>query len=220
MISKEEYFNFAGIIPDLVLTDKNYDDFVLSHDIKMKFIKAQNVWDRYAAIREMYDLMLPKLIERYRVEPNFLPWSLMFTPIEDMAWQEIRYIGLPVYPQYPVGKYFLDFGSPKFKIGIELDGKEFHKDYKKDLARDEELLQLGWKIFRIEGKECYTEPTYFAHDEYHDGNREYMYNKWLNTTVGGVLECIDMVYFRGREFEADENYKQSLRNHKLANFEI
>lgn len=73
-----------------------------------------------------------------------------FTPIERRAWEDIRSFGLRMYPQYPVGRRFVDFGDPERQIAVELDGRAYH-DLERDLARDEELRAVGWSVFHVPG---------------------------------------------------------------------
>lgn len=89
-----------------------------------------------------------------RADPYWVDWSKVFTPIEYAAWIDIRRIGMPVYPQYPAGRFFLDFGDPFRKIAIECDGKQFH-NAERDAARDRELGEIGWTVYRMSGAECY-----------------------------------------------------------------
>lgn len=51
--------------------------------------------------------------------------------------------------------YFLDFYLPDYKIAIEIDGKYHSTDeqIKKDSERDNDLLKLGIKTFRITNKQ-------------------------------------------------------------------
>lgn len=84
-----------------------------------------------------------------RISPYWINWQ--FTPIEFNVWCDIRNIGIPFYPQIPVLNYFIDFADPCKKIGIEVDGKEFHHDKGKDQKRDLKLQKEGWKIIRIPG---------------------------------------------------------------------
>jgi len=100
---------------------------------------------RWAAIRKIY-----KLQEGQGYSPYFVDWGLIFTPIESDAWHYIRLYGLPMYPQFPVGRYFVDFGDPDRRIAIECDGAAFH-DADKDKKRDAELLEMGWRVFRFPG---------------------------------------------------------------------
>ena len=114
-------------------------------------------FSQFLAIRKAYAKILPSWLEEYektgemRQDPYFMDW--IFTPIEQNVWSDIRSLGLPFYPQIPVLNYFIDFGCPFLKIGIECDGKAWH-DHDLDKARDARLAAEGWMIFRIEGHEC------------------------------------------------------------------
>ena len=60
----------------------------------------------------------------------------VLTPIEEAAWMTMESKGrMPLYPQYPVGRFIVDFANPVKKIGIELDGREWHNE-EKDTSRD------------------------------------------------------------------------------------
>lgn len=83
-------------------------------------------------------------------------WVSVFTPIEAAVWSDLRCAGLSMWPQFPVGRFFVDFGNPVARIAIECDGKAFH-DAQKDAARDLELARLGWKVLRIPGWRCKNE---------------------------------------------------------------
>lgn len=80
-------------------------------------------------------------------------WQDLFTPIEAALWHEIRRQNLAMWPQLPVGKYFVDFGNPELKIAIECDGEEFH-DWEQDARRDREMQAMGWQLYRIPGWRC------------------------------------------------------------------
>ena len=130
---------------------------------------------------------------------NACDWSYILTPIEMDAWFWILQKGrTPFYPQYPVGKYIIDFGMPHLKIGLELDGKAYH-DKDKDYARDKELKSLGWTIIRVTGKEMVRSQP----DEIHafhemDDIRQAspILNKWLRTTGEGVIQAIKGRYLK------------------------
>lgn len=78
-------------------------------------------------------------------------WDKIWTLIERNVWADIRYIGLPFYPQFPAGKYFIDFADPQAAIGLEVDGKQYHQNIEKDRARQNELEKMGWIIIRLQG---------------------------------------------------------------------
>lgn len=159
----------------------------------------------YSQIREHYEYLTPLIIERSNRFPSGwvspyskIDWMGIFSPIENQAWQAIRWVGsAPMYPQYPVDKYFLDFGNPFVKVAIECDGREFHQDKEKDKARDERLLSLGWTVYRVPGSDC-VRPV---HWQYYD--LEYVYEDMRSsilmdfymTTIEGVIKAISIKHF-------------------------
>ncbi len=97
-------------------------------------------------IRDSYRFWTP------RCDPyGIYDWNAIFSPIEKLVWVEIRNLGLPFYPQYPVLNFFLDFADPIKKIGLELDGKDYHLDKEKDRRRQELIENEGWDVYRISG---------------------------------------------------------------------
>lgn len=170
----------------------------------------------YDKIREHYLYLTPLIMEmgntsRSRwIDPytNLVDWSGVFSPIELDAWNAIRGIGkCPLYPQYPVGKYFLDFGNPFMKIAIECDGKEYHLDKEKDNRRDYNLKQLGWKIYRIPGSDCRRPVS----EEYYDvayaleERRRSIISEFYRSTIEGLVNALAILYF-GYETYWDDEY--------------
>ncbi len=113
-------------------------------------------------IRLAYDVLTPQIIQRGcqdgkgRLDPYIFPWHEIFSPIEDLAWQEIRRIGVPLYPQYPADRYCLDFANPYLRIALEVDGKAWHQDVQRDRERDANLLRDKWHVFHCSGREVYA----------------------------------------------------------------
>lgn len=121
-------------------------------------------------------------------------WITILTPIEYNVWSDIRYLGLPFYPQFPVRGYFLDFADPINKIGIEVDGKEWHLDKEKDLKRQNNLEEIGWKIIRIEGKYTYANKQDFFKDideEYYDSKKHQFETLYSEGILGKLREKYD-----------------------------
>lgn len=172
----------------------------------------------FSEIKEKYNWFEKKIFERYErsksvsrwIDPYCLGYDFMsyFTHIEMMAWQALRCYGkAPFYPQYPVGKYFLDFGNPIVKIGIECDGKDFHTDKKRDYNRDRDLQELGWDIYRVSGSDCNRIVYLYEHSQDMDeravseNKNDYYYN-----TIEGLIECLGVRYFNQMFYgDADEN---------------
>jgi len=57
--------------------------------------------------------------------------------------------------------YRLDFAYPNLKVGVEVDGHDFHKTKEqrtKDAHRDRVLTKAGWTILRFTGSEIFSNP--------------------------------------------------------------
>jgi hypothetical protein len=123
-------------------------------------------------------------------------WVPMFTPIEDDAWCEIRSAGLPMWPQFPVGKFFVDFGNPVAKVALECDGKEFHSAVK-DAERDKVLRSMGWRVIRVTGSRCYKTrvmlPAWQLEErgEYVDEGYDEIYHR---ETLAGVMRQLKRIF--------------------------
>ncbi|WP_136420309.1 DUF559 domain-containing protein [Herbaspirillum sp. ST 5-3] len=159
-------------------------------------------FNKYLAIRNEYARIMPAWMDQYektgdmRQDPYFMDWD--FSPIERQVWGDIRSLGLPFYPQIPVLNYFLDFGCPFLKIGIECDGKAWH-DHELDKARDARIAKQGWMIFRIEGHECNR--TIEPWTEYEEEERMDLVEKYFMTTSEGILSAIKRRHFNDEPCE-------------------
>ncbi len=80
------------------------------------------------------------------------------TPSEDILWQEVRngkLNGLKFKRQHSIGNYIVDFYCATARLVIEVDG-EIHLAYdqqEKDKLRDENLIDMGFKIIRFTNDE-------------------------------------------------------------------
>lgn len=122
-------------------------------------LKLLEHWDsprRWEIIRTYYAEVTPRILAGYRLDPYALGLGDKMTPIEFALWQEIRYHGLPFYPQYPVGRRFVDFGDPVYRIAVEADGAAYHSK-ERDELRDFELKREGWRVFHITGRVAFTQ---------------------------------------------------------------
>jgi len=159
-------------------------------------------------IRDIYKLIEPELKKEgyktfrsnYQVAKDFA-FSGFYTPIEFAAFEIFYYEQrLPIFPQYPIFEYLVDFAIPPLKMAIELDGKQH--DLKKDLIRDERLENAGWRVIRIKGKECFV-GKYFddivklnGRSIEYDG---YELREFFLDSLEGVSKAIDIVYIKGGE---------------------
>ncbi len=126
----------------------------------------------YEELRAHYASINDRIYERSAQGYYTAPYSRgidfvqIMSPIEFQTWQALRCFGrMPLYPQYPVGKYWADFANPYFKIAIECDGKAFHTDYEKDRQRDIDFNKMGWEVYRITGADCNRIVDIYVEDE-------------------------------------------------------
>lgn len=116
--------------------------------------------NRWNEIRAFYRAIEPAILAESSMEWAVDPYEwdasglIRLTPIEAWLWHDIRAVDVVMYPQYPVGRFFVDFANPVARVVIECDGAEFHKDAERDAARDAWLRPQGWHVYRISGKDC------------------------------------------------------------------
>lgn len=202
-------------------------------ELEEKFHKALKTKEKWNVLREIYEELTPRIIANGKkgklgfIDPYYVDWTRLFTPIEYDAWCSIRPKCIALYPQYPVLNYFIDFAHPYLKVGVEMDGKKWH-DADKDRARDEKLAEIGWRIFRIPGAECYAKIRMLeeiVNDEYltDDYERRTEIEDYFLKTSDGVFKAIEILYFR-RHFERYRKYfdiaVKTLNQHRLAGFSI
>ncbi len=162
---------------------------------KLFEIVLKNDHRKWNAIREIYSTIDTSWFDPYPVD-----WTRVFTPIECMAWGELRGLGLPFFPQYPVLQFFADFADPIQKIVIECDGKRFHnKD--RDAERDRMMIDAGWKVFRVSGSDCnrILESPFEKSHEFHaygeELKAEELVRHWAQSTIDGLVWALAAVYY-------------------------
>jgi len=137
-------------------------------------------WDtpkRWNLIRKLYKEVEPMILSGERISPYFAPFADYMTPIERAVWGEIRCYGLPFYMQYPVGRRFVDFGDPVEMVAIEVDGAAYHTP-EADAKKTEEIMNEGWILFRITGKDAFYKQNAIADVAEHYGVRLHSEEEW------------------------------------------
>ena len=102
-------------------------------------------------------LILAEKRNEWAMDPYAWTQYISLSPIEQRLWENIREANVVLYPQYPIDKFFVDFANPVAMVVIECDGEAFHLDAAKDARRDNRLRELGWTVYRINGKDCCTD---------------------------------------------------------------
>lgn len=177
-------------------------------------MKDETLSERFARIRKHYEIELPRMqaeherTGRVHFDPYRLDFTSDMTPIEAMAWSDIRCAALPFFPQLPVLSYFLDFADPFNKIAIECDGKQWH-DAEKDAKRDARLHAEGWTVYRIPGHKCNRslkrpydmvmekQEAGYSRDEALALVANYA-REWFATTSEGIIEAIAITHYGHR----------------------
>lgn len=184
-------------IADQIAKDETISDFWPAHG------KAS-----FDQIKALY-----RTIDLNHYTPYPVDWTQQFSPIERMTWSEIRYRGLPFWPQFPIGKYFADFADPKLKIVIECDGKDFH-DKERDEIRDRWMTHQGWAVFRISGSDCNRlmgspwEAISEGDVERESEQYQRLVREWHIRTVDGLISAIASYYYGSRA--PDEHVRAAL----------
>lgn len=126
-----------------------------------KQIMSGGVREKFNGLREFYKLARKEIFDAGRnewgIDAYEVNWVALFTPIEKALWHDIRDCNAVFYPQYPVGRYFVDFGNPVARVAIECDGARYHQDKEKDAERQKTIEAIGWRVYRISGRDCFTE---------------------------------------------------------------
>ncbi len=72
--------------------------------------------------------------------------SVLDKPQRDV-FSEIKSVGVWLFPFYPIGNSFINFGNPFSRIGIEI----IYKNYKKEKEiRIQEFEKKGWEVHKID----------------------------------------------------------------------
>lgn len=121
-------------------------------------MRSSDIKERSTGTKIFYGTRMKQILAAKRNEWGIAPyeadWIEIFTPIEEALWHDIRALGGVLYPQFPVGRFFVDFGNPQARVAIECDGAAFHTDYAKDKKRQDEIEAMGWAVYRFTGRDC------------------------------------------------------------------
>lgn len=203
---------------------KNRDKFfpVVEYENETNYFKKLKLIARYYRFNESDIIKFNSEYPRHWYHSYPIDWTLFFTPIEMNVWGDIRSKGVVMYPQYPALNYHLDFANPAIKVGVEVDGAEYHKNKEKDKNRDSELSRAGWTIFRITGKESvythYNDSLECSEGRMDEDEADECIKDWIFNSGNGIITAIDQIYFRGGDGSRfTEICKESLQHHCLTN---
>lgn len=176
-----------------------------------------DIFQQRVLLKKCYESLTPYIIETkgIGVDPYIIDWHSYLNANEWSVFAICRCEAISMFPQYPVGRFFLDLGNPYFKVGIEVDSKTWHV-LEKDIERDKELRKLGWKIYHLTSTEAFVYKDldfYYCADE---EDLEEMTIKFLTETTEGIMTCFRHVSMEScltREYW--ETAKKVANNHLL-----
>src|SRR5687767_1350653 len=88
--------------------------------------------------------------EQYHISAFIENWPSVLNKIQTIVYGEIKSAGIRLYPLYPIGEDFINFGNPFKKIGIEIYYKT--NGFVEKQAKLERIKNMGWKVYTFESK--------------------------------------------------------------------
>ena len=89
---------------------------------------------------------------RLRLVPPAKYLRRVQTEAERKLWSRLRFRRLydaKFRRQYPLGHFIVDFCCPERKLVVEIDGGVHRKTYLQDRARDQILMNRGYRVLRF-----------------------------------------------------------------------
>lgn len=131
----------------------NWDNTYTSFSLEVSCPNCSIVWSY--KLEQFWSQQPEHVIQQYQhTVPQFA------SPIEKDFWHLWKSrCPIALIPQYPVGKYSLDFAHVPTKTAIELDGRQYHSTpYQRsnDMKRQTEIEQQGWRFLRYSGLDIYN----------------------------------------------------------------
>ena len=221
---------------------ENFDvnAFVRDRRLREGYDDAKTMGDKWGHIRQVWQEHMPTVMgapaDRW-VAPYFVDWD--FSPAEYAAWSALRCSShiAPLYPQVPVFNWFVDFGNPRRRIGLEVDGEKWHTPAK-DRERDLQLWGQDWRIFRVPAREFlsndaselwrrYEDRCEWLLSDGRDPERENdsdvltIAEDYMMHTGDGVVDAIAAQYFRSTlHWPFDRFVLQTLSTHRFVDFPL
>jgi hypothetical protein len=142
---------------------------------------------------------------RYLPYYEVQPWSEILNPVEREVFEDIREIGIPMYPIFPVAENtYLHFANPFHRVGIEIAYKNSLKaliDRKINLLRAQQ-----WTVFVIPSQSCRLTLEEFFQRKRKDPHLEWeelshelqsqFFKKYYLENCACLLHYINELYFQ------------------------
>lgn len=108
-------------------------------------------------IRKRYEYYFQKaMINRDYTLPCYeiQYWDQVLNPVAKRVFEDIRCMGLSLYPYYPISGYgFIPFANPFIKVGLEIIYK--HTDVEVLKRKVSFLESVGWEMYLTKSQKSY-----------------------------------------------------------------
>ncbi len=97
----------------------------------------------------------------------FAPRVVTESPVEELMLKALVALNLVPETQFQEAHYRMDFAFPDKRLGIEIDGHNYHKTKEQrqhDAQRDRFLSARGWTVLRFTGSEVFRNPNRCANE--------------------------------------------------------
>lgn len=108
----------------------------------------------------------------FRLKIHDYDWMRNLNDVQFNIYQDIVGEGIKLFPLYPIEDiYFIDFGNPFSRFGIEI----LYKNYgiKEKQEKINYLISIGWTIFTIDSKNTYMNEEDFYNSKKSNDSKQY-----------------------------------------------
>ncbi len=119
---------------------------IVDSALQKKHVQLNELWDAHLRNKGRYGSPAARLLLQTAAEGSRSEAERLFARL-------LRGAGITGWrPNYPVGGYRVDFGFPKYKVAVEIDGLAFHsgaEDFQVDRERQNAIALCGWQVLRF-----------------------------------------------------------------------
>jgi very-short-patch-repair endonuclease len=114
--------------------------------------------------------------------------------------------------EYSIFPYYLDFAFLNIKLDVEIDGSQHifcERQKQIDIKRNEKLIKLGWKVFRIPGFKLKNE-----FEQIEKQFLEYLDSFDLQPKLYNFSECV-IEYYKFKKIKEKQDQEQKLKEKQI-----
>lgn len=176
------------------------DEEAYLQKLNVMYSQSQNSWHQRLILSHYYMITMNDILDDPRLYPDRHAFDWKINENERSLWSSIQMRPMAMYPEFPVVRWFVDFGNPCLKIALEADSKTHH-ERSRDTTRDEILLEFGWKTFRVSHEENFPDDVHEPSNiltmmtEGNESDALDAMERWMMHTSDGVVEAVNFFYF-------------------------